>query len=488
MDYYDETALSEQYGHDYGEVDNITPPIAGNWFDKANQLFLNDNAESRSAHFIMDRSDSSLNLVIALDIYDNPQIDMNEFTSLTPYHIDDYNMDFYGLYKTFDGDPIRNITKGIFLYHDKLYILHTTNFSRKETMQIVYEILDSGLSANDLYEQYTGDIISWEDERTTEETVPEAVLDLKTANKLAFCYGLVPEFYTMNGENQREIDGSNMTMDGEYSYENTYDDSELLWNADSIQYTENDEQEELSYKYTNEDCELNVYYFTYTDELRENSAVPWTEDTSLKTLLKEPYCTNAEGQDDNSRLKNFDFIVDLGNHTAVQLTGTCTVNHIDYFILQLRVMTASFDAVPDKEALFAEMNAQPYCMGIIPEVQDIDILHLKTANIYSDEPDGASTQVDLKYEYHERQEYVIPDEHPYMIIAFFDETENEGLLSVDELTEEKLEEMGAFSEDVCWFAVKHPYGSVSICAGYCTKEQIMTYVNLLKERIESVTE
>jgi len=407
LDYYHETALYQQYGDYYeNSVDNIAPPIAGNWFDRAEQLFLN-NGEDKTARFNMATNDHSL----LLAIYDNPQIDMSEFTSLNPCHIDGYDIDFYGIYKTQDGDPIHNSTMGIFRYHDKLYILHTTDFSRKETMKIVYEILDSELSANDLYEQYkldiqsdeelqayfkgvpehildpsqedsapvdpyfhienvslpiktswsnnaqifftsadgtapatkaqidflngselpacvqvydritelpesfaetepyhlddydvdiygkfendslvqalphyhsityfeyhnrfylvntnqlsrketiqliydvldadfsasglyeqyTGDIVSSEDERTTEETVPETVLDLHTANHLDFCYGLVPEFYALSGENQRAIDGGNMTMSDEITYENTYDDSDLIFDADSIRYDE----------------------------------------------------------------------------------------------------------------------------------------------------------------------------------------------------------------------------------------------------------
>ena len=95
LDYYDETVLSEQYGDSYeNSVDNIAPPVAEKYFDKAEHLFLN-NGTDKSAKFHMGNNEHTL----LLSIYDNPQIDMNTFTTLNPYHLDDYDIDFYGLYK-----------------------------------------------------------------------------------------------------------------------------------------------------------------------------------------------------------------------------------------------------------------------------------------------------------------------------------------------------------------------------------------------------
>ena len=133
---------------------------------------------------------------------------------------------FTDFIKNHDGNPIQNSTMGIFQYHDKLYILNLTDFTRQETMKLVYEILDSDISAESLYQQYCGDFVSTEDSRT---------ITLEEANELEFCKGMIPQLDTLTGENEQS-NGRNLGMDGEYIYDNLYDDSDLLLDKDTVLY------------------------------------------------------------------------------------------------------------------------------------------------------------------------------------------------------------------------------------------------------------
>ena len=460
LDYYHETALYEQYGDYYeNSIDNITPPIGEKYFDKAEQLFLN-NSTDKSVRFNMANSEHS----IVMAIYDNPQIDMNTFTSLTPYHIDDYDIDFYGIYKNHDGNPIQNATMGIFQYQNKLYILNLTDFSRKETMQIVYEILDSDLSAESLYQQYCGDFVSMEDSRS---------LTLEEANELEFCKGLVPQLDTLQGENEK-INGRNLGMDGEYVYDNLYDDSDLLLDTDTISYQQNEDGEMLSYSYSNPDCVLHVMYSSF---LPDNANL--AEHYSFKITLKNPFSYSIDGQDENSRLRNWDFWLDLGT-CYVNLEGICSLNQEDAFINGLNtILVSQQQETWDKQADLQRVNASyDFCRNLVPQMMEVGEMSLERIMLA---PEPGVSAAALTYAAFAPDGTVAKLFQVHYCDTVAIATEDVPVLNADQLTEEALqkEEIPANR-----FQIRHERGSITIMLGSCELNEVMPYLTELKNLLE----
>ncbi|MBR1555313.1 MAG: hypothetical protein IJ644_07985 [Oscillospiraceae bacterium] len=451
LDCYDETVLSEQYGDAYeNSVDNIAPPVAEKYFDKAEQLFLNNSAD-KSAKFHMGNNEHTL----LLSIYDNPQIDMNTFTTLNPYHLDDYDIDFYGLYKVQDGNPIQNSTMGIFQYHDKLYILNVTNFTRQETMKLVYEILDSDISAESLYQQYCGDIVHMEDSRIT---------TLEDANQLEFCKGMIPQLDVLAGENE-QINGRNLGADGEYVYDNLYDDSDLHLKKDTILYATELNSEQLSYTYSNAECYLHI---TYTSFLPDNAHL--AEHYSPKITLNEPFSTLAENQDENSRLRNWDFWLDLGS-CYVNLNGLCSMNQEDAFINGLNNIIVNLkNEAETKNFSLYEANMLDFCRNLVPQMTEVSDMQLAVCNREEDAVrisyDNDETNKIFNITYHnapaDLMDFAVP------------------VLTPDQLTEEEISK----PEITYGFAVTCQKCTIVMNFSGCEKSELMPYLTELKNLIE----
>ncbi len=461
LDYYDETVLSEQYGDAYeNSVDNIAPPVAEKYFSEAERLFLNSGT-GKSAKFNMSNPEHSL----VLSIYDNPQIDMNTFTTLTPCHLDDYNIDFYGLYKYHDGNPIQNSTMGIFQYHDKLYILNVTNFTRQETMKLVYEILDSDISAESLYQQYCGDIVHMEDSR---------IITLEDANELEFCKGMIPQLDTLMGENE-QINHRNLGMDGEYVYDNLYDDSDLLLDKDSLNYHQNEDGEQLSYSYSNPECYLHIIYTSF---LPDN--VNLAEHYSPKVTLQYPFSTPVKGQDENSRLRKWDFWLDLGT-CYIGLDGYCSMNQEDAFINGLNhILVLQSQTQYEYETTLMQMNQLDFCKNLIPQMTEVN---------------------DMKFDSSIDASSAVPEERAYIVLYYWNEARDKGfsadfsnlnidlmdvavpVFTADRLTEEELLKAGV-SAEYKGFIIQHKKGIINIALN-CEIADMMPWITELKSLLET---
>ncbi|MBE6876756.1 MAG: hypothetical protein E7496_08600 [Ruminococcus sp.] len=459
LNYYDEDILHQLYGNDYkSDVDNIAPLIAEKWFTQTEHLFLSDGAD-KSAKFNMGNNEHTL----LLSIYDNSQIDMNTFTSLTPYHLDDYDIDFYGLHKFHDDNPIQNSTMGIFQYHDKLYILNLTDFTRQETMKLVYEILNSDLSAESLYQQYCGDFVSMEDSRIT---------TLEEANQIEFCKGMIPQLDILTGENE-QINGRNLGMDGEYVYDNLYDDSDLLLDKDSMNYHQNEDGEQLSYSYSNPECNLNVLYTSF---LPDN--VNLAEHYSSKITLQYPFSTPVDGQNENSRLRYWDFWLDLGS-CYVNLNGLCSMNQEDAFINGLNhILIGQEQEENDKSQNLDAINTlDDLCKNLIPQMVTVGDMKFDRAEKGTSPTENSLT---LYYESEDGQKGFTVN-YSDLNLDLIDIAVP--ALTAGQLTEEGLANAGIFTEYQGLF-IDCQRCLIDISFTNCTKEEMMPYLTELKNLIE----
>ena len=454
--YKDDYYFDSQYGEFTLEVNNTIPPFRKNQFDTADYIWFNENSD-RKARASMTNAEHG----IQLTVYDNVQVDMSDFiTLLTPYHLDDYDIDFYGLYKTHDT-PIKCSTACVFRYHDRLYVMTATNFTRQETMKLVYEILDSDISAESLYQQYCGDFVSMEDSRIT---------TLEEANQLEFCQGMIPQLDTLQGENELS-NGRNLGMNGDYVYNTLYDDSDLILQADTLLYVENEDGEILSYSYSNPDCVLNVMYTSF---LPDN--VNLAEHYSPKITLKNPFSYSIAGQDDNSRLRNWDFWLDLGT-CYVHLDGNCSMNHEDAFINGLNhIIINQNQNEAEKSVNLESVNTlDELCRNLVPQI--VTVGDMKFNRAVKGEP--TENSLTLYYESEDQQKGFTVN-YSDLNLDLMDIAVP--ALTADQITEEGLENAGIFTEYQGFF-IDCQQCLIDISFTDCTKEEMMPYLTELKNLI-----
>ncbi len=457
--YKDDYYFDSQYGEFTLEVNNAVPPFRKNQFDTADYIWFNENSD-RKARTSMHSADNS----VLLTVYDNIQIDMNDFITLSPYHLDDYDIDFYGLYKTHDT-PIKCSTACVFRYHDRLYVMTATNFTRQETMKLVYEILDSDISAESLYQQYCGDFVSAEDSRT---------ITLEKANELEFCKGMIPQLDTLTGENEQS-NGRNLGMDGEYIYDSLYDDSDLHLKKDTIGYYRDENGEQLSYSYSNAECYLHI---TYTSFLPDNAHL--AEHYSPKITLNEPFSTLAENQDENSRLRNWDFWLDLGS-CYVHLDGHCSMNQEDSFVNGLNnIIVGQQQETEDKSAALEAANQMELCKNLVPQMVTVGDMHFDKVVTALTETDPIKS-VEIQYADDTMTKGFIIN-YSDMDLALADIAVP--VLTTDQITEEGLTNAGIFTEYQGFF-IDCQQCLIDISFTNCTKEEMMPYLTELKNLIET---
>ncbi|GEM_PF-3213147 len=457
--YKDDYYFDSQYGDFTLEVNNAVPPFRKNQFNTADYIWFNENSD-RKARASMNNAEHG----IQLTVYDNVQVDMNDFTTLSPYHLDDYDIDFYGLYKTHDT-PIKCSTACVFRYHDRLYVMTATNFTRQETMKLVYEILDSDISAESLYQQYCGDIVHMEDSR---------IITLEAANELEFCKGKIPQLDVLNGENEK-INGRNLGMNGEYIYNHLYDDSDLILYNDSLGYHQNEDGEQLSYTYSNAECYLHI---TYTSFLPDH--VNLAEHYSPKITLQYPFSTPVDGQDENSRLRYWDFWLDLGS-CYVNLDGLCSMNQEADFVNGLNniVINQQQDA-QEKQSTLASTNQMELCRNLVPQMVEVgDMRFNKTITALTESEPIKS----VKLEYSDaKMTKGFTVNYSNMDLALADIAVP--VITADQITEEGLENAGIFTEYQGFF-IDCQQCLIDISLSNCTKEEMMPYLTELKNLIET---
>ena len=454
LNYYrDDYYFDSQYGEFTLEVNNAVSPFIKNQFDTADYIWFNENSD-RKARASMTNAEHG----IQLTVYDNVQVDMSDFiTRLTPYHLDDYDIDFYGLYKTHDT-PIKCSTACVFRYHDRLYVMTATNFTRQETMKLVYEILDSDISAESLYQQYCGDIVNMEDSR---------IITLEDANQLEFCKGMIPQLDTLQGENEQS-NGRNLGMNGDYVYNTLYDDSDLILQADTLLYVKNEDGEQLSYTYSNAECYLHI---TYTSFLPDNANL--AEHYSPKITLKNPFSYSIDGQDDNSRLRNWDFWLDLGT-CYVHLDGNCSMNHEDSFINGLsNIIEGRKQEIYQLQDALYLANTLDFCKNLVPQMTEVSDMQLAVCNqeedaVYISYSNDETDKI-LNIAYHNTEKKILDIAVP--------------ILTPDQLTEEGLE-FSSMPQFTNGFAVNCQKCAVVVTFGNnTTKEEMMPYLTELKNLI-----
>ena len=440
-------AFSERYGKFTTKVENVAPAVAKNCFDLIDIAFNDISYSDRKAELQMMNSGND---IAVIRVYDNPELP-EELSQMTLYHLADYDIDFYGIYRSKDSE----VSHCIFAYHDKLYEIYTDNFSRKETVKLAYEVLESDFSAESLYQQYCGDIVHMEDSRIT---------TLEEANQLEFCKGMIPQLDVLTGENEQS-NGRNLGMDGEYIYDNLYDDSDLQLNKDSIIYAQELNVEQLSYTYSNPECNLNILYTSF---LPDNANL--AEHYSPKITLQYPFSTPVDGQNENSRLRYWDFWLDLDT-CYVHLDGHCSMNQEDAFINGLNhiIVGQQQEAYLLEDSLYLA-NALDFCKNLVPQMTEVSDMQLAVCNREEDavrisyDNDEANKIFNITYYNYpaDLMDFAVP------------------VLTPDQLTEEEISK----PEITYGFAVKCQKCTIVMNFSGCEKSELMPYLTELKNLIE----
>ena len=298
------------------------------------------------------------------------------------------------------------------------------------------------------------------------------ITTLEEANQIEFCKGMIPQLDVLTGENE-QINSRNLGMDGEYIYDNLYDDSDLQLNKDNIIYAQELNVEQLSYSYSNPECNLNVLYTSFLPE-DANLA----EHYSPKITLQYPFSTPVDGQDENSRLRHWDFWLDLGS-CYVNLNGLCSMNQEDAFINGLNhILIGQEQEENDKSQNLDAINTlDDLCKNLIPQMVTVGDMKFDRAEKGTSPTENSLT---LYYESEDGQKGFTVN-YSDLNLDLIDIAVP--ALTASQITEEGLANAGIFTEYQGLF-IDCQKCLIDISFTNCTKEEMMPYLTELKNLIE----